>query len=267
MDLTEHNLKAALRRKKIGEPVYFFPATDSTNAQAFRLAEAGASEGTVVIADTQTEGRGRMKRTWFAPPALNLYASIILKPSFDAALSSPLTIMAGVAVAELLSSYCPRGVRLKWPNDVLINNRKVSGILTEIKTFGKEVEFVVLGIGININMKRDDCDPSFELIATSLKEETGRDVSRLDLAVRLFDKVGKYYQLLCRGGMAAIRELWIEYAQLLGKYVEVTFGGEVCGGVVAGMDEMGALTITADDGGKRRVIAGDVVIIEGRQCF
>src|SRR3989304_10059228 len=139
MDFSEQNLRAALRGKSIGEPFYFFPVIESTNFQAFRLAHEGAPEGTVVIADCQTGGRGRMKREWFSPPSVNLYASLILRPGFPAAMSSRLTIMAGVAVAQALDSYFPRRIKLKWPNDVLAGNRKVSGILTEIKALGRKV--------------------------------------------------------------------------------------------------------------------------------
>ena len=261
MDFSEQSLRAALRGKSIGGPFYFFPVIESTNFQAFRLADEGAPEGTVVIADCQTGGRGRMKREWFSPPSVNLYASLILRPGFQAALSSPLTIMAGVAVARALDSYCPRRVQLKWPNDVLVGNKKVSGILTEIKTCGRKVEFVILGIGVNINMRKDDFGSPLEQTATSLREETGSHISRIEVAGRIFDEIGKYYQLLSTEGMEGIRDLWLDYSGLTGKDVEITFGGEISSGTVAGIDETGALIIRAESGGERRIIAGDVAII------
>ena len=262
MDFTEQSLRAALGGKSFGAPLYFFRVTESTNFQALRIADEGAPEGTVVIADSQTGGRGRMKREWFSPPAVNLYASLILRPGFPAALSSPLTIMAGVAVARALDYYCPRRVQLKWPNDVLVGNRKMSGILTEIKTCGRKVEFAVLGIGVNVNMKKEDFGPLLEQSATSLREETGHHISRLEVAVRIFDELGKYYHLLSKEGMAVIRELWLDYSGLAGKYVEITFGGEISSGTVAGIDETGALIIRPESGGERRIIAGDVAVIE-----
>lgn len=264
MDFTEQNLVAALSQKKIGDPLHFYKVTDSTNDQAHRLAEEGAPEGTVVIADSQTCGKGRMDRKWLSPAGLNIYSSIILKPDLDPAFSAPLTIMAGVAAAELLSSYCPRSVQIKWPNDLLINDKKVGGILTEMKTSGDKIKFVILGIGLNINMSRNDFPLLLRNIATSLRDEAGGDYfSRLEVAVRLYDKIWEYYQLYLNGGMAVIRDQWLGYMKIVGKKILVTFGEEKCQGTVTGVDATGALTIMADHGGERRVFAGDAIILNG----
>ena len=261
MNFNEQNLKAAFSRMMIGKTLYFFPETGSTNTLAFRLAEEGASEGTVVIADSQTEGRGRMKRKWLSPPASNLYTSIILRPEMSPALASPLTITAGVAVAELLSSYCPGAVHLKWPNDVLINGRKVCGILASAKTNGRRTEFVVLGIGLNINMKKDDMPPDLRESVTSLREETGCDLSRLSVTVKLFEQMGKFYNIFLNEGFAPIRDLWHDYFGVMNKHVEVACGEEMIGGKAAGVDETGALILIDGDGKKRRVIAGDALLL------
>ncbi len=262
MDFNEQTLKAALAGKKIGAPLYFFPTTESTNTRAFHLAEAGAPEGTVVVADAQSRGKGRMKREWLSPAGVNIYASLILRPRMDAVFSSPLTIMAGVAVAEVLSTFSDPPVQLKWPNDVLLQGCKVAGILTEMKTLGKEVQFVVLGIGINVNMRRDDLAPQLAKVATSMSLAAGKDFSRLEIAVKLFGKIEGLYKLFLREGMSPIRELWLGYARALGKCVEVTCGNEIYRGRVKGMDESGALLIVADSGVERRVIAGDTMIIK-----
>jgi BirA family biotin operon repressor/biotin-[acetyl-CoA-carboxylase] ligase len=263
MDFNAENLKAALSGKTIGSPLYFFPSAESTNYRAFTLAGEGQPEGTAIVADSQTQGRGRMQRVWLSPPDLNLYTSLILRPTLSAALSSPLTIMAGVAVAELLAGYCPQQVQLKWPNDVLINNKKVSGILTEMKTTGNKVEFVIIGIGININMQKNDFSLPLEPIATSLRIEMGKSIDRVELTVKLYEKIGLFYQLLLDEGIKPIRELWLSYAQLLERFVEVAFGEEVYRGMVTGMDEAGALIIRDERGEQRRVIAGDTKVIKG----
>jgi BirA family biotin operon repressor/biotin-[acetyl-CoA-carboxylase] ligase len=263
MNFTEKNLKAALSGKTIGEPHYFFPSVESTNYLAFNLAGEDAPEGTVIIADHQTRGRGRMQRVWLSPPTVNLYISLILRPVLAPAFSPPLTIMAGVAVADLLTVYYQQQVQLKWPNDVLINKKKVCGILTEIKTTGNKVEFVIIGIGININMQKNDFSPSLVPIATSLQIETGKPIDRVELTVRLLERVGVFYQSLLTEGMKPLRELWLSYAQLLEKLVEVTFGEEMYRGMVIGMDDAGALIIRTEKGEQRRVIAGDVKVIEG----
>lgn len=267
MDFSAENLTAAMSGKAIGSPLYFFPSADSTNLRAFKLAEEGAPEGAAVVADYQIQGRGRMQRVWQSPAAVNLYTSVILRPALAAALSSPLTIMAGVAVAELLNGYrgrqiCPQ-VRLKWPNDVLINDKKVSGILTEMKTAGNKVEFVIIGIGININMQINDFPPPLEEIATSLRIEMGKTIDRVELTVKLFEILADLYKLFLKEGIKPIRELWLSSSQLMEKCVGVTFGEDVYQGIVTGMDNTGALIIRGDNGEQRRVIAGDVKLIEG----
>jgi BirA family transcriptional regulator, biotin operon repressor / biotin---[acetyl-CoA-carboxylase] ligase len=261
MDFNEYNLKSLMHGKEIGDPLFFFPETESTNALAFNLAENGAPEGTVVIADTQSKGRGRLRnREWLSPPGLNLYTSIILRPPLDATQSSPITLMAGVAVAESLSYYCPKNVSLKWPNDVLIDGKKACGILTEIKTECKKVVFIILGIGININMKKDDMPLPLKGNATSLLEETGSSVSRLEVAAMLYGLVGKFYQLFIDKGFAPIRDLWHHYSAISDRRIEVAFGNELLEGKAAGLDETGALILIENNGKTRRVIAGDVYV-------
>lgn len=261
MDFNEQNLRSALSGKMMGNTLHFFPETESTNTLAFRLADAGAKEGTVVIADSQTQGRGRIKRKWESPPGLNLYTSLILKPDINPARSSPITLTAGVAVAELFSLYCPGKVHLKWPNDVLINGRKVCGILTEIKTEGKKLKFIVLGVGININMKRADFPPPLEEIATSLREETGHTFSRVEVAAGLYEILDKFYNIFLIEGFASIREWWLAYSLMSGKHVEVTCGGEILQGKVTGIDDGGALILQGEDGMSKHVIAGDASLI------
>ena len=263
MNFTEENLKAALSGKRLGESLYFFPTAESTNRFAFSLAGKGAPEGTVVVADHQTLGRGRMQRVWLSPPAVNLYASIILRPALAPAFSAPLTIMAGVAIAELLAGYCPQQVKLKWPNDVLINKKKACGILTEMKTTGNKLDFVIIGIGININMQIQDLLPSLAPIATSLRIETGKSFDRVDLTVKLLEQIGVFYQSFLNEGIKPLRELWLSYSQLLQRLIEIRFGEEVYRGIVRGMDDSGALIIETEKSGQQRVIAGDLKVIEG----
>lgn len=262
MDFDEQSLKAALTGKDFGMPLHFYQDTSSTNVQAFRLAEEGAPEGTVVIADSQTQGKGRLRRQWFSPPGANLYVSVVLRPALTAAAAAPLTIMAGVAVAAALSSFCLTPLQLKWPNDVLLNQRKVAGILMEMKTRGKGVQFVVLGVGVNINMKKAEILPLLAPIATSLCIEAGREFSRLAVAVNTLTSIGSWYQAFLRQGVLAVREAWLGYAQVLDRTIEATCGNEIIRGRVTGMDEGGALTIRTAHGGSRRIIVGDTFLIK-----
>jgi BirA family biotin operon repressor/biotin-[acetyl-CoA-carboxylase] ligase len=260
MDFNEKNLKSLLSEQDIGAPLYFFYETASTNAVAMRLAEEGAPSGAVVIADSQTKGRGRLRnRDWQSPPGLNIYTSVILRPEIDAVLISPLSLVASVAVAELFSHYCPGGIAVKWPNDVLINGRKACGILAEAKTAGKKALFVILGIGLNINMRREDFQPHLRESATSIREETGAYMSRLKVTVELYEQVGKFYKIFLQEGFSRIRDLWHEYAVILGRDVEATFGEEVVRGRAVGVDDAGALILSDGKGKTRRVLAGDIL--------
>lgn len=261
MDFNERNLKAALKGRAIGCPLYFFGETESTNTLAFRLADQGAPEGTAVIADCQTKGRGRLKRRWESPPGVNLYASVVLKPDIAPVLAPSITLMAGVAVADLVSSCCPGGVHLKWPNDVQVNKKKISGILSEIKIVGKKVKFVILGLGVNINLRKEDIPCPLDGVATSLREETGIAWSRVEIAVKLFDNIAKCYDIFLKEGFGAIRDRWLLYSPLEDN--EITCGDDVYRGRVMGIDETGALELTAADGGLLRVIAGDVNYMKG----
>jgi BirA family transcriptional regulator, biotin operon repressor / biotin---[acetyl-CoA-carboxylase] ligase len=259
-DLDENALKERLQGKRIGRTVYYYPEIDSTNSAAFSLGHAHAEEGTVVIADSQLQGRGRLRRPWQSPPGSNLYTSILLKPPIEPAVAPQLTLLAGVAVADLLSTYCPGAVRLKWPNDVQIDGKKVCGILTEMRTSGHGIDYIVVGIGINVNIRRTDFDEAFRDLATSLREETGRVLSRLDLAAGLYEHFEACYARYLAEGFGPLKECWLEYARIFGEQIEVIFRDELQAGEVVGLEDSGALLLRGNDGKEMRVLAGDATV-------
>lgn len=262
VDFNEDTLRGLLSGRRIGSSVYFFREVTSTSDVAFEIALKGASEGTVVIADVQTKGKGRLSRVWQSPAACNLYTSIIIRPPIEPARASQMTLMAGVAAAELLSSYCSP-VTLKWPNDVQIGGKKVCGILAEMRTSGKKIDFIIVGIGININMKREDFDESIQDIATSLREETGGgDISRLDLTVGLYDSFERWYTMYLSEGFNPVRDMWLKYNSK-GRHIKVVSGDELYKGEVVGIDGDGALLLLDENKITRRIIAGDVSIVGG----
>ncbi len=262
MDFNKEAIADRLVGRYIGNVIRFFNEAGSTNDIAFNLALHGAPEGTIVIADLQTKGKGRMKRVWQSPPRCNLYTSIILRPLTDPASTAQIPLMTGVAAAETLSRYCPSDVTLKWPNDVQIRGRKVCGILTEMKAAkGPWVNFVIVGIGININIRKENFDESFREIATSLKEETGKDISRLDFAVEFYDYFEKWYRTWVKMGFEPIREAWLAYSSMVGRQVQVVFQGDIRKGEVHGIDDSGAMILEDEYGIIKKIMAGDATLI------
>ncbi|MBN1662909.1 MAG: biotin--[acetyl-CoA-carboxylase] ligase [Deltaproteobacteria bacterium] len=262
MDFNEATLKERLAGKLIGRQVHFLEEIGSTNDYAFKLAHDGAPEGAVVIAESQTSGKGRMNRVWQSPPRRNLYTSIVFRPPVEPAAASQITLVAGVAAAQTLASYCPGRAAIKWPNDVMIGGRKACGILTEMKTAGNGVEFVVVGIGVNINIRKEELDEAFREHSTSVREEVGGPVSRLDMAVQLYENLERLYARFIREGFAGIRQLWLDNTDMVGKAIRVAFRDDIKEGRVAGIDHDGALLLGNNPGETVRIIAGDATIIK-----
>lgn len=262
-DLDENILREKLQGKRIGRAVYLYPEIDSTNSVAFSLGHSGAEEGAIVIADRQSQGRGRLRRPWQSPPGSNLYTSILLKPSIEPSVAPQLTLLAGVAVADLLSAYCPGAVRLKWPNDVQIDGKKVCGILAEMRTSGHGIDYIVVGIGININISKSEFDEEFRNLATSLREETGKTLSRMDIAVSLYEHFESCYKIYLAEGFGPLKDRWLKYAAIVGEQLQVIFRDELQTGEVVELDDYGALLLRGDDGRVTRVIAGDATVKKG----
>lgn len=265
MDKTQFDadaLRPILAGRRIGSLLCYRESVDSTNRVALQLAREGAAEGTVVLADAQTAGRGRLNRAWQSPPGSNLYFSVILRPPVAPSDASQITLLAGVAVAEAIAKVCAAGVGIKWPNDVRIHGRKVCGILTEMrKASGKGV--VIVGIGMNVNIRKGDFDPGHCDTATSLREETGRDHSRENLFVLLCERLEEWYETFLHAGFAPVRAAWLLWSEMAGRPVRILFQDEVQEGVVEGIDRDGALLISDGRGEIRRITAGDATIMKG----
>ncbi|MGA2330122.1 MAG: biotin--[acetyl-CoA-carboxylase] ligase [Syntrophales bacterium] len=263
MDFNQKNLAVRLAGKRIGNNIHFFTEVESTNDVLFRLARDGAPHGTVVIAECQTKGKGRLNREWQSPPGCNIYTSIALRPPIEPVYAPQITLMTGVAVADLLSEYCTGAVTLKWPNDVQIEGKKVCGILAEMSASAEgSVDFVVVGIGINVNIRKKDFEESIRDMATSVAEEAGHNISRLDLTVKLFDRFDELYTRLLDSGFGSIKDAWLSYCDMVGKQARVIFKNDIESGKVLGIDDFGALVISDKKGKIRRVIAGDASVVK-----
>ena len=236
--------------------------TDSTQQVARELARAGAEEGTVVIAETQTAGRGRLGRGWHSPPGRNLYCSILLRPALAPDVVPQLALVAGLGVAQAIEGV-GLGPRLKWPNDVLLDGRKTVGILTEMEAELERVRVVIVGIGVNVNTGPDDFPPYLRDKATSLAIAAGRPVDRVAFTARLIASVEQVYRRFLDGGFPALRADWEARAALTGRRVTVGAAGTDVAGTVAGIDDDGALRLVDDAGRVHRVVAGEVTIGDG----
>jgi BirA family transcriptional regulator, biotin operon repressor / biotin---[acetyl-CoA-carboxylase] ligase len=262
MNFNEESLKNNLAGKLFGHNLYYYSEAGSTNDEAFSLGLAGAPEGTVVIADSQNKGKGRMQRLWHSPSGSNIYTSVILRPQMQLSKASQIPMLAGVAVAETLETYCPDKVQLKWPNDVLISGKKVCGILAQMKTSADAIDFVVLGIGINVNLSREQFPPDIQKIATSLAIEAGREISRLELIISLYENLEKCYKQLLQIGFGPIKEKWLELSPMIGQTVQVIFKDETVEGKATGLDDDGSLILIIEGNKEIKVSAGDATIIK-----
>jgi BirA family transcriptional regulator, biotin operon repressor / biotin---[acetyl-CoA-carboxylase] ligase len=262
MDWNSEVLEKRLAGKFIGRALYYYQEIGSTNDEAFHLGVSGALEGTAVIADSQTKGKGRLQRAWHSPPGSNIYTSIILRPNFEPDQAPQISLAAGVAVAEIIDEYCPGHVQLKWPNDVLLNKKKVCGILPQMKTSANGIDFVVLGIGINVNIGYNQLPPDIRTIATSLAIETGREIARLELIISLYENIAKWYKQLIQRGFGAIKEKWLNLAPMIGQRVQVMFHNEVISGKALGLDDDGSLVILTINNETVKVSAGDATILK-----
>lgn len=242
----------------LGRSVHYFQTIDSTNTKACELALQGAGEGTVIIAEAQEKGRGRLGRSWFSPPFLNLYLSVILRPKIPAHQATLLTLMAAVATADAVEEISGLIPMIKWPNDIFLGGRKVAGLLNELHSGMDQVHFVILGIGVNLNMDAKLFPKEIREIATSLKEETGRAVSRKAFLQALLERLEAWYKIFSEEGPSPILKAWRDRAQIYGKRVRVTSSGETVTGTAADIDSDGNLILMTEDGQRKRIVAGDV---------
>ena len=243
-----------------GEIIYF-RETDSTNVRAKYLAGNGAPEGTVVVAEKQTQGRGRKGRYWFSPPGEGIYTSIILRPPISPNEAPKLTLMASVAVAEALLSLTSLQVNIKWPNDILINGRKVAGILTEISTDMDRIDYVVIGVGVNVNTPREGLPPDLAQTATSILMETGKPFPRIALLRAYLEWLEIYYETFKTKGFDPVMSRWKNLADIIGRRISVDLMDRVRMGEVLDIDKDGFLILRDREGTIERIISGDVTLL------
>jgi len=255
--LTAQELSWRLATKQIGRRIHAYETTDSTMGVAQRLASAGEPEGSVVVAEAQGKGRGRMGRTWISPKGKGIYLSVILRPDLQLMEIPKITLVAAVAVAQAVESVTGLKPEIKWPNDLLIGGKKIAGILTELNAELNRINYVVVGIGLNVNTPADKLPAH----GTSLAEELEKKVDRLELARALLSHLDRTYAQFLQDGIAPILEDWRRFAGFLGRRVRVALEGRTLDGQAVDVDASGALLVRTDTGLVESVSAGEVLVV------
>ncbi len=260
--LTALELRPLLNTHDLGQVLHCYEEIGSTNDRARELAEEGAEHGEVVLAEAQTAGRGRRGRSWASPPRKNLYFSVVLRPELPPLRAPELTLVASVAVCEALRQA---GVSagIKWPNDILASGKKIAGILNELAAEPDRVSWVVVGVGVNVNVRAEDLPEAVRADATSVLLERGQPAPRALLAAACFTALEEWLDRHAEHGFGVVRDAWRERSVTLGREVVATVGGREIAGTAEDIDEAGALLVRGK-AGVERVLAGDVTLVRPR---
>jgi len=260
--LIPSEIKWKLKTKIFGREIISYKKVDSTNIVAYELAEKGMKEGTVILADEQIKGKGRHGRHWSSPAKGGIYMSCILRPSIAPNEIPRITLLAAIAVAQAIRDVTSLEVTIKWPNDIMIDGKKLCGILTQMKAEQDSVDFVVLGIGVNVNAPIKQLPKG----ASSIKEEMYRRsvkaaLSRVELTKRVLEKLEEYYNVLKSEGFEPIIDMWKDLSSMIGSRVEVTLHGKTFEGLAHDINPDGALVVRTESGLLEKVSSGDVVMV------
>jgi BirA family biotin operon repressor/biotin-[acetyl-CoA-carboxylase] ligase len=258
--LKRETILAALDTQRVGRHLEVHDRIDSTNDRAAALARQGAPEGTVVLADTQTAGKGRLGRRWHAPPGSSLLLSVLLRPEIEPSQAQRMTMICSLAAVEAISATSGVEAGIKWPNDLVVSGRKLGGILTELGLEGRQLAHTIVGLGINVNLNLDDL-PDVMAPPASLLAETGRLTSRTTLLVELLRGIEERYDRIHEGWSP--HDAWRAHLTTLGERVQVGTPGDVIVGKAIDVDADGALMVRTDSGAIRRILAGDVTLRGG----
>jgi BirA family biotin operon repressor/biotin-[acetyl-CoA-carboxylase] ligase len=248
------------KTKIIGRDLRVFEETTSTNDVIEKLARDGVKEGVVVFAESQTRGRGRLGRKWISPGHKGLWFSILLRPNLRPQETTQLTVASATALRRAIAAKTSLRPEIKWPNDLLIDGKKVAGILTELSAEVDRVKHITLGIGIDVNLDAAEFPPELRKIATSLKIEAGEIISRAELATAILRELDREYTLICAGKFSAIADEWEAHCTTIGKNVTVHIGSRKICGRAESLDDDGALLVRTEHGHLERITGGDVVL-------
>ena len=246
----------------IGREVRVFKETTSTNDVVEKMAADGVAEGVVVIAESQTRGRGRLSRRWESSSGKGLWFSVLLRPAMAPQAATRITIAAAVSIVRAVWATTGVQAEIKWPNDVQIRGKKLAGILTELNAELDRIRYLVLGVGVNLNQAVKDFPPEVAKLATSLAIETGAPVDRGALAARIMEELERDYARICGGGFEALANEWAQHCSTLGKQVRIQIGDRLVQGRAESLDAEGALLVRSSYGNLERIVGGDVTVLK-----
>ncbi|MGB9978373.1 biotin--[acetyl-CoA-carboxylase] ligase [Methanobacterium sp.] len=254
--LLPHKLKDKLNTSYIGKEIHYFREVDSTNEVGKKLAREGAPEGTIIIAESQSRGKGRRGKKWISPLG-GAWLSIILRPNTLPINAPQLTFIAGVAAAQTIKDEYGLDAGIKWPNDVLIDSKKVCGVLTEISTKIDTIDYIVTGIGIDANIDVNLLPSELRDTTTSIKSELDHDISRMILVQKFLGNFETLYDKFNEGNFQEILRKWRQLSKTIGSQVEIRKGTEIIRGEAIGVNSKGALILELKDGTLRKIISGE----------
>ncbi|UII54613.1 biotin--[acetyl-CoA-carboxylase] ligase [Cytobacillus spongiae] len=256
--VSENEIRLGLKTNTLGQQIHYEESVESTQKIAHRLAYDEAPEGTLVVAEEQTCGRGRMDRAWHSPKYTGIWMSLILRPNIPPPKAPQLTLIAAVAVVQAMEQMTSLTPQIKWPNDILIAGKKVTGILTELQADSDRIISVIIGIGMNVNQKEEDFPEELRKIATSLMQEEGVEIDRAALIRAVLTKLETLYQLYLEKGFYPIKLLWESYAISIGNNITArTLTGNIYG-KAAGITEDGVLLVEDLEGKTHHIYSADI---------
>lgn len=256
--VTEAKIKKYLTTNRFGQKVSYYEACPSTQPIAHEMAQNGAVEGTVVVAETQLGGKGRMARPWASTAYKGIWMSVITRPTLAPQEAPQMTLVAAVAITRAIEEVTSMTPQIKWPNDLLLNGKKITGILTELQADPDLVKSIIIGIGINVNQDKADFPEELSTIATSLKIEKGEAINRAKLIATVLKYLEQYTDLYVSNGFKPIKLLWESYANTIGKHVRAVMLKETVEGKAIGITEEGMLELQLADGTIRGIYSGDI---------
>lgn len=256
--LQQGELATAIDTRRFGQELRVLMSTASTQQVAMELAESGMAEGLTVLAEEQTGGRGRFGRKWFSPPGKGIWMSIVLRPQQPLQYTSQLTLVTGVAVCRAIRQCTGVQAEIKWPNDLLVNGRKLCGILLESAVEDQRLRYCIAGIGIDVNLEAEDYPEELKGVATSLRLESGKVINRRELIAVILSELESLYDLYAEQGFTPIAALWEALSVSLGRRIRSVIRGETVEGTAMGLDTSGALLLRLDDGQVVPVFSGEI---------